>query len=64
MIHGITQGYDAFREGSILWNHLDKVKALEDKIGVATFRDISAYTKEQECIQFEITQKAKNGFSS
>lgn len=44
MIHGITQGYDAFREGSILWNHLDKVKALEDKIGVATFRDISAYT--------------------
>lgn len=59
MIHGITYGYDAFKEDSILWDHLDKVKTLEDKIWVGTFLDISAYTTEQEYIKLKITLKGK-----
>lgn len=59
MIHGITYGYDAFKDVSILWNHLEQVKALENEIWVGTFRDISAYTKEQEHIKFNSTQKGK-----
>ena len=31
MIHGISQGYDAFLNPEILWEHFSKVKALENK---------------------------------
>lgn len=57
MIHGITYGYDAFTDVSVFWDHLNQVKALEDKIWVDTFRNISAYTKEQESIKLEVSQK-------
>lgn len=33
MIHGISQGYDAFLNPEILWEHFSKVKALEIKYG-------------------------------
>lgn len=59
MIHGITYGHDAFKDASVLWNHLNQVKALQDKIWVGTFGDISAYTKEQQSIELKISQKAK-----
>ncbi|SHG13322.1 Polysaccharide deacetylase [Flavobacterium fluvii] len=59
MIHGITNGYDAFKNESILWNHLEKVKSLEDKIWVATFQDVSAYTAEQQNIKLEIQENGK-----
>ncbi|WP_035141750.1 polysaccharide deacetylase family protein [Flavobacterium daejeonense] len=59
MIHGISYGYDAFKGVSILWNHLDQVKALEDEIWVGTFRDISAYTKEQQSIQLKLKQQGE-----
>lgn len=48
MTHGITHGYDAFRDPQLFWNHLEEVKARENKIWVATFADVSAYTKEAE----------------
>lgn len=59
MIHGITYGYDAFKSDTILWNHLRKVKALEDKIWIGTFRDVAAYTAEQKDIKLLITKKGK-----
>lgn len=59
MIHGITCGYDAFKDASVLWNHLEEVKALEGKIWVGTFRDISAYTTEQKYVKLKITQKGE-----
>lgn len=59
MIHGITYGYDAFKSDTILWNHLRKVKGLEDKIWVGTFRDVAAYTAEQKNIKLFITRKGK-----
>lgn len=59
MIHGITYGYDAFKTDSILWDHLEKVKSQEDKIWVATFQDVAAYTAEQQNIKLEIKEKGK-----
>lgn len=45
MIHGISQGYDAFK---ILKYCGNKVKAMENEIWVGTFREVVAYTKERE----------------
>lgn len=57
MIHGITKGYDHFKSVSIFWNHLEKVKSLEDKIWVGTFHDVAAYTTEQRNIELKISQE-------
>jgi hypothetical protein len=59
MIHGITYGFDAFKTDSILWDHLEKVKTLEDKIWVAIFQDVASYTAEQQNIKLEIKEKGK-----
>ncbi len=60
MTHGITHGYDAFgSSSSIFWDHLDRVKALEDSVWVGTFREVVAYTKEKKDITCEI-KKGKN----
>lgn len=57
MIHGITYGYDAFTNDSILWNHLDWVKTREKQIWVATFRDVAAYVTERDSVRLNITNK-------
>lgn len=59
MTHGINYGYDAFKDPQIFWNHLEKVKARENEIWVGTFREVSAYIKEQENTELEITKKKK-----
>ncbi len=61
MTHGITYGYDHFKDSSILWNHLRKVKALEKSIWVGRFCDVAAYIKEQKMITYTI-EKTKSGF--
>lgn len=53
MTHGITIGYDAFKDPDILWNHFRQVDSLRDQIWIATFHDVSAYVKEQESICLE-----------
>ncbi len=53
MTHGITIGYDAFKDPDILWNHFCQVDSLRDQIWIATFHDVSAYVKEQESICLE-----------
>ncbi len=60
MTHGIHYGYDHFSDPGILWEHLKKVKAREDKIWVGTFEEVTAYTKERDAISYEIKNK-KNG---
>lgn len=62
MTHGINYGYDAFKESSLFWEHLDKVKSLEDKIWVGTFREVAAYTKERENIHLKISRN-KDGLT-
>jgi len=59
MIHGITQGYDAFKADTVLWDNLNYVKARTDKIWVGTFRDVASYTSEQQNIRIETISKGK-----
>lgn len=54
MTHGLTYGYDAFRDPQRFWDHLDQVKAKEDKIWVGTFREVAAYIEEKGAIQLDI----------
>lgn len=60
MIHGITYGYDAFKSDTILWTHLEKVKQLEDKIWIATFKDVAAYTAEQRNVKLNVKYSKKS----
>lgn len=62
MTHGITYGYDQFSSAGILWQHLEKVKKLEDSIWVGTFKDVVSYAKEREAILLDIERK-KNGLT-
>lgn len=57
MIHGITYGYDYFSDPNILWEHLRRVKAQEDKIWVATFVEVSAYVKERANVRLDVVKK-------
>ena len=57
MIHGISQGYDAFLNPEILWEHFSKVKALENKIWVGTFREVVAYNKRTRKKSLECARK-------
>lgn len=59
MTHGLTYGYDAFPNPQRLWDHWDKVKAMEDKIWVGTFREVAAYTEEQKHTRLDIRQQKK-----
>ncbi|MFV0289563.1 MAG: polysaccharide deacetylase family protein [Mangrovibacterium sp.] len=59
MTHGITHGYDAFKDPQVFWNHLEEVKSREAQIWVATFADISAYTKEAENTNLRTEVKGK-----
>ena len=59
MTHGINYGYDAFKEPSLFWQHLDKVKSLEDKIWVGTFREVAAYIRERDDIQLKVLETKK-----
>ncbi len=62
MTHGITYGYDHFKNAGIFWDHLKEVKSQEDKIWVDTFCEVAAYIKEQKAITYDI-EETKKGFS-
>lgn len=57
MTHGITYGYDAFKDPQIFWEHLDKVKTQEDKIWIGTFEEVAAYMREQKNTTLEVIKK-------
>ena len=59
MTHGLTRGYDHFSDVSRFTSFLDYVKEHEDKIWVATFKDVAAYVAERDSII--LTQKQKRG---
>jgi peptidoglycan/xylan/chitin deacetylase (PgdA/CDA1 family) len=62
MTHGITYGYDHFTSPNILWDHLQYVKGLEDKIWVGTFREVAAYTRERDSTKLGITKAGKGHY--
>lgn len=57
MTHGLTYGFDAFRDPQRLWEHWDRVKANEDKIWVGTFREVVSYIKEREAVRLTVEEK-------
>ena len=59
MTHGITTGYDCFPNPQVFWNHLEKVAKMQDRIWVATFHDVAAYTAERDSLHLDI-QHDKN----
>lgn len=54
MTHGITTGYDCFPDPQVFWNHLEQVAQMQDRIWVATFHDVAAYTAERDTISLDI----------
>ena len=54
MTHGITRGYDAFRDPQTLWSHLDYVVTLQDRLWIGRFCDVAAYIKERDSTKLKI----------
>ena len=57
MTHGLTYGYDAFRNPQRLWDHWDQVKARENEIWVGTFREVASYIREREETKLDVVNK-------
>lgn len=54
MTHGISRGYDHFKDPQVLWNHFDYISKLRDQVWVATFHDVSAYVKERDAVKLKV----------
>lgn len=59
MTHGITQGYDAFKDPKLLWNCFTQVANMQDCIWVATLHDVLAYNAERKHTKLETTKNKK-----
>ena len=54
MTHGISVGYDAFPNPQLLWNTMEQVAQMQDRLWVATLHDVLAYTAERDTIRLEV----------
>lgn len=54
MTHGITYGYDAFRDKKRLTDFLDYLASRKDELWIAPLQDVMAYTKEQRAIKLDV----------
>ena len=61
MTHGLTHGYDHFKDLSRFASFLDYVKEHESDIWVGTFRDVAAYVAERDAVKLSI-EKSKHQF--
>ena len=59
MTHGITRGYDYFKDPSRYTSFLDYVKEREDKIWVGTFREVAAYIAERDAVRLKQRVKGR-----
>lgn len=62
MTHGITVGYDHFNDPQLLWDCLEQVAGMQDRIWVATLHDALAYTAERDTVQLDV-QSVKGGLT-
>ena len=60
MIHGVSYGYDAFKDPLVFWSHVAKVKGMPAKAWVGTFSEVAAYMEESKNVRLDI---AKDGNS-
>lgn len=56
MTHGISYGYDHFKNPDILWRHFDYVDSLSQHIWVATMADLLSYIKERQATSLVINE--------
>lgn len=63
MTHGITYGYDHFKSADIFWEHLKKVKAMEDEIWVGTFREVAAYVKLRDLTMLQVHKDSDSHYT-
>lgn len=54
MYHGITRDYDMWNDVTVLWSFWDELKINENKIWIAPFYKVSAYTQEAENVHFDV----------
>lgn len=59
MTHGITYGYDAFKQASRLTAFLDLLKQKEDSLWTGRLQDMMAYVKEREATTLDIKRRGK-----
>lgn len=59
MTHGISRGYDAFPNPQLLWDTMQKVAAMQDRLWICTLYDGLAYTAERDTVQIDVKQDKK-----
>lgn len=57
MTHGISRGYDHFKDPQIFFDHLEDASKLQDSLWIATFHDASAYIAERDAVKLKIKEK-------
>ena len=57
MIHGIVNGFDAFKDPQLLEHHLNYVKLYEDKIWISTFANVFRYIRERDNVKLHVKYK-------
>lgn len=57
MTHGISRGYDHFRDPQIFFDHLEDASRMQDSLWIATFHDASAYIAERDAVELKIKEK-------
>ncbi len=59
MTHGISVGYDAFSDAQLLWNTMEQVARMQDRLWVCTLHDGLAYAAERDTVKFNMKQDKK-----
>lgn len=54
MTHGIHRGYDAFANPQLLWDCMEQVAGMQDRLWVCTLHDGWAYATERDSVQLDI----------
>ncbi|MGI6232293.1 MAG: polysaccharide deacetylase family protein [Prevotella sp.] len=54
MTHGISSGYDHFKNPDVLWRHFADIQNLRDKLWIAPLCDVAAYIKERNNVHIKV----------
>jgi len=61
LTHGIASGYDCFDDPKALWKYFDDACERTNKLWVATFADVMAYTKERDHMVLTVKPSGSQG---
>ena len=59
MTHGISAGYDAFPNPQLLWNTMEQVARMQDRLWVCTLHDGLAYAAERDTVRLDVKMDKK-----